>query len=102
MIIATCMNALLIIIDSAVNVSYNLADGDLPQDPIGPPIMHHNQNIDRVGQFFVNFSTASPPTNDRTFNQSSIAPVAFLFRIKLMSTHAVSFIWVVSYYIVTD
>lgn len=71
----------------------NEAEG-LPWDPVRAPSM--NAVDSTPGQFTIDLSYASPTPN-RGINYTSIAPVAFLLRIELMSLQTFSFKWAVSF-----
>ena len=69
----------------------------VPRDPIGSPDLIHIPAAERVGQYSVDLRSASPrPRRGGQFNQSAVAPVGFLFKIELLPSHNISFIWIVS------
>ena len=65
----------------------------LPWDPVGSPAV--NPISSAAWQFTIDLSQASP-TPLRGHSSISIAPVAFLLRIELMSSQTFSFKWAVS------
>ena len=65
----------------------------LPWDPVRSPAV--NPISSAAGQFTIDLSQASPiPSRGRS--AISVAPVAFLLRIELMSSQTFSFKWAVS------
>ena len=73
-----------------------LPRGDLPLDPIGPPMLLPERKSKRAGHFFVNLSAAAPqPDVDGSIDRTTIDAVTFLFRFEDNSSN-VFFNWTVS------
>ena len=76
--------------------------GAFPYDPVGPPLLTLVRSGERAGLFTVDLSDAAPQPADEsgggemiTPTQPEIAPVVFLFKIEEMSSHNISYIWMV-------
>ena len=61
-----------------------------------PPTISPVYNTDRVGQFSIDLSPASPQ-NETMIDYENIDPVAFLLRIEVINSQTFSFMWAVSY-----
>ena len=70
--------------------------GDLPLDPLGPPVLFPERKSKRAGHFFVDLSTAAPqPDVNESIDRTAIEAVTFLFRFEDNSSN-VFFNWTVS------
>ena len=83
-----------------VKLSYMYSEqhpsGDLPLDPIGPPVLIPERKYKRAGHFFVDLSTAAPQADmNESINRTVIDAVTFLFRFEDNSSN-VFFNWTVS------